>query len=79
MVTRYGKPVMICEVGMSWTDSPHAILLLQILLQKQNLLPVAKGWVFFIGNQKAIITGRAIRWVHLIIQVKPTIALDAFK
>ena len=42
MIARYNKDVMICEVGMSWTDSAACKSFIADLFQKQNLLQQRK-------------------------------------
>jgi arabinogalactan endo-1,4-beta-galactosidase len=60
IVTRYNKPVMICEVGMSWTDSTACNSFISDLIAKTKSVNGNKGLGVFIGNLKNIITGRVI-------------------
>ena len=65
MVNRYGSSVMICEVGMSWTDSTACYSFVRDIINKTKSLSNNKGLGVFTGNRKPTITGRAIHWVHL--------------
>jgi len=60
MVSRYGKEIMICEVGMSWNEPIAGKNFITDLMTKVKSLPDHKGLGVFIGSLSAIITGRDI-------------------
>ena len=65
---RYSTPVMVCEVGMSWTDFISCNSFLSDLISKKNLLQVTKDLAFYIGSRR-LQTGKDIHWELLIIRV----------
>jgi len=78
MVSRYGKEVMICEVGMSWDSPNEAKSFLSDLIMKTKSIPSDKGLGVFYWEPEAY------QWQGYSLGAfdnsgKPTIALDAFK
>jgi arabinogalactan endo-1,4-beta-galactosidase len=78
MVSRYGKEVMICEVGMSWDSPNEAKSFLTDLILKTKSIPSNKGLGVFYWEPEAY------QWQGYSLGAfdnsgKPTAALDAFK
>lgn len=78
MLSRYGKPVMICEVGMSWDQAAACQSFLADLIQKVNGLGNNGLGVFYwepqcYGGWKGYTKGAFSN------NGTPTIALNAFK
>jgi len=77
MVTRYGKPVMLCEVGMTATDPTDSRAFLTDIITKNNSLANGNGLGVFYWEPEAY------NWQSYGLGAfdntgKPTIALDAF-
>jgi arabinogalactan endo-1,4-beta-galactosidase len=76
MVTRYGTPVMICEVGMSASDPSDSRAFLTDIITKNNSLANGNGLGVFYWEPEAY------NWNYGLGAFdntgKPTIALDAF-
>lgn len=77
MVTRYGTPVMICEVGMTATDPTDSRAFLTDIITKNNSLANGNGLGVFYWEPEAY------NWQSYSLGAfdgtgKPTIALDAF-
>jgi arabinogalactan endo-1,4-beta-galactosidase len=78
MISRYGKPVIICETGMSWDEAVTAKLFLTDLITRAGAVPnnMCKGvfywepetWGGWEGYTKGAFDNSG----------KPTVALDAF-
>jgi len=78
MVSRYGKEVMICEVGMSWDSPNEAKSFLSDLIMKTKSIPLDKGLGVFYWEPEAY------QWQGYSLGAfdnsgKPTAAMDAFK
>ena len=78
MVSRYGKEVMICEVGMSWDSPNEAKSFLSDLILKTKSIASNKGLGVFYWEPEAY------QWQGYPLGAfdnsgKPTVALDAFK
>ena len=78
MVTRYGKEVMIVEVGMSWDSPQECRQFLSDLISKLKSVPGNKGlgvlyWEPQAYNWKGYSLGAFDN------AGKPTVALEAFK
>ena len=78
MVSRYSTPVMVCEVGMSWTDSISCNSFLSDLISKIKSVTGDKGLGILYWEPEAY------NWQGYTLGAfdnsgKPTIALDAFK
>ena len=78
MVSRYGKEVMICEVGMSWDSPNEAKSFLSDLIMKTKSIPLDKGLGVFYWEPEAY------QWQGYPLGAfdnsgKPTAAMDAFK
>lgn len=79
MVSRYNKPVMICEVGMSWADSTACKSFLSDIIAKTKSVKGGKGLGVFYWEPEAY-----NNWLGYTLGAfdnagKPTIALDSFK
>ncbi len=79
MVSRYNKPVMICEVGMPWTDSTACNSFLKDLITKVKSLPPGKGLGVLYWEPEAYHNWQGYTLGAFDDSGKPTIALDAFK
>jgi arabinogalactan endo-1,4-beta-galactosidase len=79
MVTRYNKPVMICEVGMSWTDSVACKSFISNLISKTKSVANGKGLGVFYWEPEAFNSWQGYSLGAFDNSGKPTIALDAFK
>ncbi len=79
MISRYGKPVLISEVGMPWDAADSCKLFLQDIITKNKSLPNSNGLGVFYwepqsyGNWKGYTLGAFDN------SGKPTAAMDAFK
>ncbi len=77
MVTRYGTPVMVCEVGMSAANPSDSRAFLSDIISRNNSLPNGYGLGVFYWEPEAY------NWQNYSLGAfdntgKPTIALDAF-
>ncbi len=79
MVARYNKPVMVCEVGMTWTDSVACNSFLTDLITKTKLVTANKGLGVFYWEPEAYNNWQGYTLAAFDNSGKPTIALDAFK
>jgi arabinogalactan endo-1,4-beta-galactosidase len=79
MVSRYGKPVMICEVGMSWDQATACKSFLTDLITKIKSLPAGKGLGIFYWEPQAYNNWQGYTLGAFDNSGKPTIALDAFR
>jgi arabinogalactan endo-1,4-beta-galactosidase len=79
MVSRYGKEVILCEVGMSW-DSPNICKsFLTDLIQKTKSVTGNKGLGVFYWEPESYAQWSGYTLGAFDNKGKPTIALDAFK
>jgi len=78
MINRYNKPVMICESGMSWTDSTACNLFLKDLISKVKSQG-SKGLGVFYWEPEAYGSWQGYTLGAFDNAGKPTVALDAFK
>jgi arabinogalactan endo-1,4-beta-galactosidase len=79
MVSRYNKPVMICEVGMSWTDSTTCNSFIADLISKTKSIANGKGLGVFYWEPESYNNWQGYSLGAFDNSGKPTIALDAFK
>ena len=79
MVTRYNKPVMICEVGMSWTDSIACKSFIADLITKTKSVRDNKGLGVFYWEPECFPNWNGYTLGAFNNSAKPTVALDAFK
>jgi arabinogalactan endo-1,4-beta-galactosidase len=79
IVTRYNKPVMICEVGMSWTDSSTCKSFIKDIITKTKSVNGNKGLGVFYWEPEAYNNWQGYPLGAFDNSGKPTIALDAFK
>jgi arabinogalactan endo-1,4-beta-galactosidase len=79
MVTRYGKPVMICEVGMSWDQAPACKSFISDLITKVKSVPSGNGLGVFYWEPQAYGNWQGYTLGAFDNSGKPTIALDAFQ
>jgi len=79
MVARYGKPVMICEVGMSWDSPDIAKSFLTDLITKTKSVAGGKGLGVFYWEPESYGNWNQYSLGAFDNNGKPTVALDAFK
>lgn len=79
MVSRYNKEIMVCEVGMSWTDGEACKSFLTDLIEKTRSLPDAKGLGVMYWEPEAYNKWQGYTLGAFDNDGKPTVALDAFK
>jgi arabinogalactan endo-1,4-beta-galactosidase len=79
MIARYNKPVMICEVGMSWTDSVACKSFLIDIINKTKSLPNNNGLGVFYWEPESYNNWKGYPLGAFDNTGKPTMALDAFK
>ena len=79
MVTRYGKEVMICEVGMSWDSPDVAKSFLTDLIAKTKSVMEGKGLGVFYWEPESYGKWNKYTLGAFDESGKPTSALDAFK
>lgn len=79
MIARYNKPVMICEVGMSWTDSSACKSFINDLIAKTKLVSGNKGLGVFYWEPEAYNNWQGYTLGAFDNSGKPTMALNAFK
>jgi len=78
MVSRYGKEVMICEVGMSWDQPLSTKNFLTDLIAKTKLVTGNKGLGLFYWEPECIYSWNQYSLGAFDNTGKPTVALDAF-
>jgi arabinogalactan endo-1,4-beta-galactosidase len=79
MISRYKTPVMICEVGMPWTDSVACNLFLKDIISKTKSLPGHNGLGVFYWEPESYHQWKGYTLGAFDDKGKPTVALDAFK
>jgi len=79
MVVRYGKEVMICEVGMSWDSPDIAKSFLTDLITKSKSVTGGKGLGVFYWEPESYGNWNQYSLGAFDNNGKPTIAMDAFK
>ncbi len=79
IVSRYNKPVMVCEAGMSWTDSTACNSFLSDLISKTKSVIGGKGLGVLYWEPEAYNDWQGYTLGAFDNSGKPTIALDAFK
>jgi arabinogalactan endo-1,4-beta-galactosidase len=79
MISRYNKPVMICEVGMSWADSTACNLFLKDILSKTKAVSNHKGLGVFYWEPEAYSNWQQYTLGAFNNSGQPTIAMDAFQ
>ena len=79
MITRYGKEVMVCEVGMSWDEAPASKAFLSDIISKVQSLPGNKGLGVFYWEPQSYGNWQGYTLGAFDNAGRPTIALDAFK
>ena len=79
MVARYGKEVMVVEVGMSWDQSAAANSFIADLITKTKLVSGSKGLGVLYWEPQAYNNWQGYTLGAFDNSGKPTIALDAFK
>jgi arabinogalactan endo-1,4-beta-galactosidase len=78
MVTRYGKEVMLAEVGMPVTEAAAAKAFLTDIITKNNSLPNGKGLGVFYWEPEAYNGWQGYSLGAFDASGKPTVAMDAF-
>ncbi len=79
MISRYKKPVMICEVGMPWTDSVTCKSFLTDIIAKTKSLANNNGLGVFYWEPECYNNWQNYSLGAFDNSGKPTMALDAFK
>lgn len=79
MVSRYGKEVMICEVGMSWDSPTICQSFLSDLIAKTKSVTAGKGIGVFYWEPECNNNWNGYSLGAFDNSGKPTVALDAFK
>ena len=79
MIARYKKPVMICEVGMSWTDSIACKSFLTDIISKTKAVANGNGLGVFYWEPESYNNWQGYSLGAFDNSGKPTQALDAFK
>lgn len=78
MVSRYGSEIMICEVGMSWTDATACNAFITDLITKVKSVSNNKGLGVFYWEPEAYNNWQGYSLGAFDNSGKPTIALNAF-
>ncbi len=78
MVARYNKPVMICEVGMSWDQAAACNAFLTDLITKVKSVPGNKGLGVFYWEPQSYNNWQGYTLGAFDNSGKPTVALNAF-
>ncbi|TFF36397.1 arabinogalactan endo-1,4-beta-galactosidase [Mucilaginibacter psychrotolerans] len=78
MVTRYGKEVMLAEVGMPVAEAAAAKSFITDIITKNNSLPNGKGLGVFYWEPEAYNGWQGYQLGAFDASGKPTIAMDAF-
>ncbi|MFC3911953.1 arabinogalactan endo-beta-1,4-galactanase [Pseudaeromonas sharmana] len=78
MVTRYGKEVMVVEVGMPWDDPKNSYDTIASLLEKMKWIPNGKGLGVFYWEPQSYKNWQNYSLGLMDNSGKPTTALDAF-
>ena len=79
MVSRYGKEVMVVEVGMSWDNASVANSFLSDLIAKTKSVTGSKGLGVLYWEPEAYNNWQGYTLGAFDNSGKPTVALDAFK
>lgn len=79
MVSRYNKPVMICEAGMPWTDSVACKSFLTDLITKTRSVGNNNGLGIFYWEPECYNNWQGYSLGAFDNSGKPTVALEAFK
>ena len=79
MVSRYGKDVMIAEVGMPWTDSVACKAFISDLITKVKSLDDYRGLGVFYWEPESYDNWKGYTLGAFNNRGKPTVALDGFK
>jgi len=78
MISRYGKEVMICEVGMSWDSPTSAYNFLTDIINKTISIPNGKGLGVFYWEPECMASWNNYTLGAFDDSGKPTAALNAF-
>ena len=79
MVSRFGKPVMICEVGMSWDQAAACKSFITDLILKVKSVASGNGLGVFYWEPQAYNNWQGYTLGAFDNSGKPTVALDAFQ
>ncbi|MEO8414181.1 MAG: glycosyl hydrolase 53 family protein [Ginsengibacter sp.] len=79
MISRYNKPVMISEIGMSWTDSAACKSFIADIISKTKSVGEGKGLGVFYWEPEAYNSWQGYTLGAFDNSGQPTMALDAFK
>lgn len=78
MVSRYNKPVMICEVGMPWTDASACQSFITDLISKTKSIPNNNGLGVFYWEPQCYNNWEGYTLGAFDNNGKPTVAMKAF-
>ena len=79
MVARYGKEIMIAEVGMSWDQATACKSFIADIIAKTKSLPGNKGLGVFYWEPQCYNNWQGYSKGAFDNAGKPTVALDAFR
>jgi arabinogalactan endo-1,4-beta-galactosidase len=79
MVNRYNKEVMVCEAGMSWTDSAACNSFIADIIAKTKSVTAGKGLGVFYWEPESYNNWQGYTLGAFDNSGRPTIALDAFR
>lgn len=79
MVSRYGKDVMVLEIGMSWTEASACNSFISDLINKVKSVSGGKGLGVFYWEPESYNSWQGYGLGGFDNSGKPTIALNAFK
>ena len=79
MVSRFGKDVMVVEIGMSWTEASACKSFIADLITKVNAVQGGRGLGVFYWEPESYANWQGYTLGAFDDNGKPTIALDAFK
>ena len=79
MITRYGKEIVVCEVGMSWDQAAASKAFITDIIAKVKSLPNNKGLGVLYWEPQSYGNWQGYTLGAFDNSGKPTIALDAFR
>jgi arabinogalactan endo-1,4-beta-galactosidase len=78
MLVRYGRPIMVCEVGMNWDQPDSSYVFLKDIIAKTKSLGATKGLGVFYWEPQCMPSWKGYTLGAFDNSNKPTKALDAF-
>lgn len=79
MVVKYARPVMVCEIGMSWIDSISCNSFIKDIIAKTKSVNNGQGLGVFYWEPEAYNSWQGYTLGAFNNSGKPTAGLDAFK